>query len=97
MINPYPNLKFSKQKPLCLYSFIFFCFLSITNLAAQDTLNSDELFINVRTVAFEEDAHLAYSYLIYWNDDPEKALIVIESGIEKNTESESFLKSKNDF
>lgn len=149
MINPLLNLKLSTHKPLCFYSFIFFCFLSITNLAAQDTLSSDELFIIARTAAFEEDdypkairitkqalesspdyadiriflgrlytwtdevelarkefdrvmlkdsgyedAHLAYGYLEYWNDNPEKALVVIKPGIEKNPESKGLLMLK---
>ncbi len=121
----------------------------MTNLAAQDTLNSDELFVNARTAAFEEedypkairitkqaleispdyadiriflgrlytwtdevelarkefdrvmekdsgyeDAHLAYGYLEYWNDNPEKALVVIEPGIEKNPDSKGLLMLK---
>lgn len=41
-----------------------------------------------------EDAHLAYGYLEYWNDNPEKALIVIEPGIDKNPDSEGLLMLK---
>lgn len=125
------------------------CFLTISNLSAQENLSSDELFINARTAAFEEedypkairltqqaleispdyadiriflgrlytwtdevamarkefdkvlltdsgyeDAHLAYGYLEYWNDNSEKALEVIAPGVEKNPESKALLMLK---
>ena len=41
-----------------------------------------------------EDAHLAYGYLEYWDDNPEKALIVIQPGIDKNPNSKGLLMLK---
>lgn len=122
---------------------------SVNTVLAQETLSSDELFINARTAAFDEDdypkaititkqaleispdysdiriflgrlytwtdevalarkefdrviktnpgyedAHLAYGYLEYWNDNDEKALEVIQPGIEKNPESKGLLMLK---
>ncbi|TVZ28707.1 YaiO family outer membrane protein [Gillisia sp. Hel_I_86] len=55
MIKPLLNLKFPTLKSFQFYSFLLFFVLSITNSMAQETLSSDELFINARTAAFDED------------------------------------------
>lgn len=149
MINSLSGLNFLSAKPLQFHSFLFLCVFSLTTGFAQDTLSSDELFINARTAAFDEDdypkairitkqaleispdyadiriflgrlytwtdevalarqefnrviqtnpgyedAHLAYGYLEYWNDNDEKALEIIQLGIEKNPKSKGLLMLK---
>ncbi len=55
MIHLLLNLKLKSPKLLQFYSFILFFALFSNNSVAQDTLSSDELFINARTAAFDED------------------------------------------
>lgn len=148
MIKLLVSLKLYPQK-LPVFYILILCFFSISNLSAQESLTSDELFIIARTAAFEEedylkairitqqaleispeyadiriflgrlytwtdeialarkefdrvlstdsgyeDAHLAYGYLEYWNDNSEKALEVIAPGVEKNPESKALLMLK---
>ncbi|WP_081661905.1 YaiO family outer membrane beta-barrel protein [Gillisia sp. JM1] len=50
-----PNLVAGKIKFYPPFSLLLFFLIITTSLNAQDTLSSDELFINARTAAFDED------------------------------------------